>query len=164
MWDVGGSKGSNWRKRRGPRTLSAKETDKAQEEKKRKIKFIIGLFARADVKAHTYPSILFRVCWDAIHGNHNQNPRLELMRVKNQMRILGRMNASTINNHDLARYEVRSSTSLPNPIQQGEMQHLYFHSFPNRFDEPQSGKTIAQVPATSTVSAEEKTCFPVTKP
>lgn len=52
MWDEGGSRGSNWRKRRGPRTLSAKEMDKAQEEKK-KIKFIIGLFARADVKAHT---------------------------------------------------------------------------------------------------------------
>lgn len=86
------------------------------------------------------------------------------MRVKNQLRISGRMNASTINNHDLARYEARSNITLPNPIQQDEMQHLYFHSSPNRFNEPQSGKTMAPVPATSTASAEEKTCFPVTKP
>lgn len=39
--------GSNWRKRRRPRILSAEEMDKIQKEK-----FIIRLFVIAKVKAH----------------------------------------------------------------------------------------------------------------
>lgn len=36
MWDEGGRRGSNWIKRRGPRTLSAEEMDKIQAGKKKR--------------------------------------------------------------------------------------------------------------------------------
>lgn len=46
MWGEGGSRRSNWRKTRGPRTLSAEQMDKAKKKK-----VIIGLGVIGDIKA-----------------------------------------------------------------------------------------------------------------
>lgn len=85
MWGEGGSRRSNWRKTRGPRTLSAEQMDKAKKKK-----VIIGLGVIGDIKAHIPASFLGCESKLDMVTNHHQNPRQELIIVKKQIRNSGR--------------------------------------------------------------------------